>query len=112
MAGRIVKEVTIVSPNDAEHRVAKTRGAFDDGIKHGLGVCRRPADYVEDFTRCCLVLESFAQFLCTRLNLSKRRTFSMAIAAWSAKVVTSSICCSVKDRGSERASVSTPSGIP
>src|SRR5271167_3704632 len=33
---------------------------------------------------------------------SKRRTFSMAIAAWSAKVVTSSICLSVNGRTCER----------
>ena len=33
---------------------------------------------------------------------SNSRTFSIAIAAWSAKVVTSSICLSVKGRTSER----------
>ncbi len=43
---------------------------------------------------------------------SNRRTFSMAITAWSAKVVTSSICLSVKGCTLERVSVMTPTGVP
>ena len=45
-------------------------------------------------------------------TLSNRRTFSIAIAAWSAKVDTSSICLSVNGRTSERVSASTPIGTP
>jgi hypothetical protein len=39
---------------------------------------------------------------------SKSRTFSIAITAWSAKVVTNSICLSVKRRGLEHVRPSTP----
>ena len=44
-------------------------------------------------------------------TLSNSRTFSIAIAAWSAKVVTSSTCLSVNGCTSERVKVSTPSGM-
>jgi hypothetical protein len=39
---------------------------------------------------------------------SKSRTFSIAIAAWSAKVVSNSICLSVNGRGLEHVRPSTP----
>ena len=42
---------------------------------------------------------------------SNSRTFSIAITAWSAKVVTSSICLSVNGRTSRAANASTPIGI-
>ena len=41
---------------------------------------------------------------------SNSRTFSMAITAWSAKVVTSSICLSVNGRTSARSNDQTPIG--
>ena len=43
---------------------------------------------------------------------SNRRTFSIAIAAWSAKVETSSICLSLKGATALRPRVSTPTGLP
>ena len=43
---------------------------------------------------------------------SNSRTFSIAITAWSAKVVTSSICLSVKGRTDFRHNDSTPIGVP
>src|SRR5262245_57490059 len=43
---------------------------------------------------------------------SNNRTFSIAIAAWSAKVVTSSICLSLNGRMTERARTNTPIGFP
>ena len=43
---------------------------------------------------------------------SNSRTFSIAITAWSAKVVTSSICLSVNGRTSERTIDMTPMGVP
>ena len=43
---------------------------------------------------------------------SNSRTFSIAIAAWSAKVDTSSICLSVNGRTCKRVNVSTPIGLP
>ena len=49
---------------------------------------------------------------CVPRTLSNRRTFSIAITAWSAKVVTSSICLSVNGRTSVRVSARTPIGTP
>ena len=45
-------------------------------------------------------------------SASNSRTFSIAITAWSAKVVTSSICLSVNGRTSERSTTMTPIGVP
>ena len=47
----------------------------------------------------------------SRSSLSSR-VFSMAITAWSAKVVTSSICLSVKGRTEFRPRAMTPIGDP
>jgi hypothetical protein len=41
---------------------------------------------------------------------SNKRTFSIAIAAWSENVVTNSICLSVKGRTSERVKIGMPIG--
>ena len=50
---------------------------------------------------------------CVRVcTSSKSRTFSIAITAWSAKVVTSSICFRVKGCGSLRCSVMTSTTMP
>jgi len=43
---------------------------------------------------------------------SNSRTFSIAITAWSAKVVTNSICVSVKGRTCWRHKMITPMGVP
>ena len=62
-----------------------------------------------------MVRKSSSDFASSRVRastLSNSRTFSIAIAAWSAKVVTSSICLSVNGRTSERDKVRTPIGTP
>jgi hypothetical protein len=43
---------------------------------------------------------------------SNSRTFSIAITAWSAKVVSNSICLSVNGRTTERVKAITPIGAP
>jgi hypothetical protein len=43
---------------------------------------------------------------------SNSRTFSIAITAWSAKVVISSICLSVNGPTSDRVTVNAPIGVP
>ena len=58
---------------------------------------------------CSSASESSRVRACTSSN---SRTFSIAITAWSAKVVTSSICLSVKGRMVLRCKVMTPIGIP
>src|SRR5262249_53605059 len=46
------------------------------------------------------------------LRRCRRRTFSIAIAAWSAKVDANSICFAVNGRTSERVKLSTPIATP
>ena len=65
--------------------------------------------------RSCAVRKSSSDFASSRVRastLSNSRTFSIAIAAWSAKVVTSSICLSVNGRTSRRVNARTPIGLP
>ena len=57
-------------------------------------------------------LQRLRQFARARLNAVEQRTFSIAITAWSAKVLTSSICFSVNGCTSERAKLRTPIGAP
>ena len=65
--------------------------------------------------RSCAVRRSssdFANSLVRSCSASNSRTFSIAMTAWSANVVTSSICLSVNGFTSVRVSESTPTGIP
>jgi hypothetical protein len=59
-------------------------------------------------------LRSLASASCRLLSWisSNNRTFSIAMAAWSAKVLTNWICFSVNGRASERVNVRTPVGMP
>src|SRR4051794_25916045 len=54
----------------------------------------------EAVLRSAELLERAAELARPRLHLLKERTFLIAMAAWSANVETSSICFSVKGRGS------------
>ena len=62
--------------------------------------------------RCRLVLQGLAQFRLRSWSSLNSRTFSMAITAWSAKVLRSAICFSEKGRTSVRRIVITPIGVP
>ena len=65
--------------------------------------------------RSCAVRRSSSDFASSRVRastLSNSRTFSIAMTAWSAKVVTSSICLSVKGRTLRREMAMTPTGTP
>ena len=58
------------------------------------------------------IVEGCGSSLVRACTSSNRRTFSMAITAWSAKVATSSICCSVNSSTTARVSNSAPIGFP
>ena len=62
--------------------------------------------------RVAQVFQRLRQFARAGLDLSNSRTFSIAMTAWSANVVTNSICLSVNGRGSRRCSVNTPTIAP
>ena len=56
------------------------------------------------------MLQGLAQFCVALLSSWNKRTFSMAITAWSANVLRRSICFSVKGRTSGRRIVIAPMG--
>ena len=68
---------------------ANPRGALDDCIEHRLHVRRRAADDAEHFRGCRLMLQRLAQFRVAFLSSLNNRTFSIAMTAWSAKVLSS-----------------------
>ena len=73
--------------------------------------CPSEASFSVWTRRSCAVRKSSSDFASSRVRastLSKSRTFSIAIAAWSAKVDTNSICFSVNGRTSVRIRLSTP----
>ena len=79
----------IVALAESQHHVinpANPCGALDDGVKHRLHVGRRAADDAEHLGRRGLMLQRLAQFCVALLNSLNKRTFSMAMTAWSAKV--------------------------
>src|SRR5262249_41826919 len=63
-------------------------------------------------TNCDLCSLASASWRLLSWISSNSRTFSIAIAAWSAKVVTSSICLSVNGSTVLRVKISTPVGVP
>ena len=96
----------------SSHRPTNPRRALNDGVEHRLHVRGRAADDAEHLGGRCLVLQSFAQ-LCVALPSSwNKRTFSMAMTAWSAKVFSRAMCFSEKGRTSCRLMLMTPTGVP
>ena len=88
-AGRLAVE----TEDGAVERIAQPGGALGDGVEHGLDVGRRSRDHPQDLAGRGLLLERFGQVALRVSSSLNRRTFSMAITAWSAKVCSSSICC-------------------
>jgi hypothetical protein len=56
VARYVVKQLTVIPPNNAKYRIAQTHGTFDDCIKDWLSICRRLADKVEHLARRGLML--------------------------------------------------------
>src|SRR4029077_5211612 len=77
--------------------------------------CPSEASFSVCTRRSWAVRKSSNDFANSRVRastLSNRRTFSIAMAAWSAKVETNSICLSVNGLTSRRVSARTPIGTP
>ena len=105
----------LFSSVEAQHHVidpANPRGAFDDGVEDRLHVRGRAADDAEHLGRCRLMLQGLASSALLSWISLNNRTFSMAITAWSAKVLRSAICLSVKGRTSVRRMRIAPIGRP
>ena len=87
-----------VSLVESQHHVidpTNPRGALDDGVEDRLHVRRRAADDAEHLGGRGLMLQRLAQFRVALAEFLEQRTFSMAITAWSAKVLRRAICLSV-----------------
>ena len=83
----------VVTLAESQHHVidpTNPGGALDDGVEDRLHVRRRAADDAEHLGRCRLMLQGLAQFCIALSELLNRRTFSIAMTAWSAKVLSQS----------------------
>ena len=87
-SGHWLKDISIGTINYRVLCVTKSRGIFRDGIEHRLNIRRRTGDYTQDLTRRGLLLQGRESGWSSWNN----RTFSIAITAWSAKVLSRSIC--------------------
>ena len=126
--GERMRRIGVLMPQTADDQEAQTRvGAFVQALSqlgwtigHNVRIDyrwgttyldrgRRYAEMSAVAVCCCSDSVSSRARACTSSN---SRTFSIAIAAWSAKVLTSSICLSVKGCTVRRISKTTPRGIP
>ena len=82
--------------------IAQPRSRLDQRIEHGLQIECRAADDLEHVGGGGLLLQQLAQILVRWRSSLSRRVFSMAMTAWAAKFLTSSICLSVNGRTSCR----------
>ena len=73
-------------------RAAQAGGIRGNGVEHRLSIGRRGRDHAEDLARGRLLLQRLAEVLLRASSSLNRRTFSMAMTAWSAKVWSSAIC--------------------
>jgi len=59
VARRVVKQITVITPDNAKYRIAQTHSTFDDCIEEWLSIRRRLADKVEHFACRGLMFERF-----------------------------------------------------
>ena len=78
-----------------------------DRLQHRVEIERR-IDGLADFAERLELADRPGKLGRARLHLLNRRTFSIAITAWSAKVVSRSICLRLNGRFSRRRITSTP----
>src|SRR5207244_7250613 len=87
MEGGDVGQLAIERVDAPESRTAQLHGAADDRVEDRLHVGLRPADDLENLGRRRLLLS--ASFVSVN-----RRTFSIAMTPWAAKVWRSAMCAS------------------
>src|SRR4029450_4416381 len=102
----------IVTENHAVVSAADADSILQQLRKDALKVERRPADGLGHLGRGSLLPQRFAQLSVRACTSSNKRTFSIAITAWSAKVVANSICLSVNVCTLGRAGTITRMGGP
>ena len=90
-----VQGIAIPAIDISKLGVADADGFLQHGCKHRLKIAGRAADDLEHLRRRCLLLQGSVRSRVRCCSASNSRTFSMAMTAWSAKVVTNSIWLSV-----------------
>src|SRR4051812_6524351 len=92
--------------------LAQPRGGLDEGIEHRLDIkLYRLMTWSTSEVAICCSRDSLSSSVraCTSSN---SRTFSIAMTAWSAKVVTRSICFGLYGPGTIFATKITPTTLP
>src|SRR6266403_3764370 len=107
-----LKLVTILEAHHGVIGIAEFAGTFGNGLENRLDVGGRRGDHPQNVAAAGLVSQRSERSRVFAWTSSNSLTFSIAIAAWSAKVVASSICLSVNERASERVKAITPIGTP
>src|SRR5262245_58389899 len=96
----------------AELGFAQARRVRQHGVKHGLQFAGRTRNDPQHLRGRGLLLQRLAEIAVRACTSSNSRTFSIAITAWSANVVASSICLSVNGRTVDRCNTITPMAVP
>jgi hypothetical protein len=91
--------------------LAQMFGRSHDGVQDGLQIVGRSADNAEHVAGRSLVFKGLLK-LAFACSASNSRVFSMAMTAWSAKVLSNSICRSVNGRTSVRRIEIAPIAAP
>ena len=104
--------LAIIQQQVAEFGLTNPRRIFQHRIEHRLKSPGEPlmTCSTSEVAVCCS--SDSVNSLVRACTSSNRRAFSIAITAWSAKVVTSSICFLVNGRTVGRCKVMTPIGRP
>ncbi len=110
--GGVVEAVALQPLDHGVAGLAQAHRARGDGIEHRLQLGRRLGDDPQDSAVAVWLVERLAQSRLRAWISWNRRTFSMAMTAWSAKVWSSAICVSVNGRTSSRRSRITPTASP
>ena len=105
------ESISFAEPHCAVAGAANPRSVRQHRLEHWLELTGRAADDgTSEVAVCCSSASDNSRVrACTSSN---SRTFSIAITAWSAKVLTSSICFSVNGSTVLRVKTSTPVGMP
>jgi hypothetical protein len=107
------KNLSIAEIHVSESGLANAHRVCEYGLENRLQLPGRRRDDLQHLGGRGLLLQRLAESARVRAcTSSNSRTFSIAITAWSAKVVTSSICLSVNGFTALRCKMMTPIGVP
>ena len=107
-----VDQLAVEAEEAAQYRASHSPAPLRRSPRRPAAVGRRARDHAQDLGGRRLLLERSRSSRLRASSSVNRRTFSMAITAWSAKVSRSAICRSVNGRLPARRMRSTPIASP